>query len=365
MSFERPSLNQIFERIKSDVKTGLSITTILSRSFVGVFAKAFAGTSHVLHGHVEFIFKQLFPDTAEKQYLDRHSSIYNVTRSQAVYTHVQAIFTGTNGRTIPAGTELQSDTGNKYIVELDVIISSETALVSAIAIESGAKTNLSNSDPLKLVSAISGVNSEGSIFSTLITGYGQELDDSLRARLMDRIQRPPSGGNANDYIQKLLEDASISRAWVFPNINGPGTVAVKFVQDSETSIIPLQAKIDEIQSIVDIWAPVTADVTVSGPAILALDMVIKISPNSIEIQTAIEEELKDLIIRAGQVSGAYATPTTTYDGKILLSKINEAISIALGEEDHEVVSILGVAPANVVPAVNELIIPGTIVWQSI
>ena len=49
----------------------------------------------------------------------------------------------------------------------------------------------------------------------------------------------------------------------------------------------------------------------------------------------------------------------------MLSKINQAISIAVGLEDHEIQLINGSAPANVVPASGELVTRGAVTWQTL
>jgi len=68
MAFTRPTLTQIIERIKSDYKSGLGLQTILRRSFLDIFAKAFGGASHTLHGHISFgIFEKFFPDTGDEE----------------------------------------------------------------------------------------------------------------------------------------------------------------------------------------------------------------------------------------------------------------------------------------------------------
>jgi uncharacterized phage protein gp47/JayE len=65
--------------------------------------------------------------------------------------------------------------------------------------------------------------------------------------------------------------------------------------------------------------------------------------------------------REAQVAGAYAGVGSTYSGKVLLSKINEAISIASGENDHELLS----PTVNVEPPVGGIAVLGAISWQTL
>ena len=93
-------------------------------------------------------------------------------------------------------------------------------------------------------------------------------------------------------------------------------------------------------------------------------MVIKIKPNTQAVRDAVTTSLNDLIFRDAAPAGAYKTPSETFDGIVLLSRINESISIATGEEDHVITSINGSAPENVVPSSDgELAEIGVITWQ--
>ena len=58
MAFNRPTLSQIVERIKGDIKSGLGLTAILRRSFEDVSAKALGGASHTLHGNIQYGIEQ-------------------------------------------------------------------------------------------------------------------------------------------------------------------------------------------------------------------------------------------------------------------------------------------------------------------
>lgn len=53
-----------------------------------------------------------------------------------------------------------------------------------------------------------------------------ESDADLLARLLDRIRRPPAGGNKYDYIKWALEVDNVTTAHVEPLAQGPGTVDI-------------------------------------------------------------------------------------------------------------------------------------------
>lgn len=365
MAFSRPTLQELITRIEGDIKTGLGLVTILRRSFLGVLARVLAGIAHSLFGYLKFIEKQAFPDTATEEYLDRWAGIWGVTRKVATYSQFKAAVTGTNGTTIPSGTIFRRVDGFEFSVDATVTISGNPLLdvIELTAVLAGQAGEVAVNDVVTILSPIAGLNSNATVSEIVIEPEDTENDDSLRARLVDRIQNPPSGGAANDYIQWALAVPGITRAWIAPQALGPGTVTVYVVSDDEDPITPAPAKITEVEDYIEPRRPVTANVTVVAPSLLTIPMTIKIKPNTAAVQAAIESELKDLIYRESSVEGTYKNPTELNDGKILLSRINEAISIAVGEEDHEIVDIDGNPPADIVPGANELIVLGAITWQ--
>jgi uncharacterized phage protein gp47/JayE len=148
---------------------------------------------------------------------------------------------------------------------------------------------------------------------------------------------------------------------VFPLYYGVGTVGVAFVEDNDDDIIPVAAKVTEVQNEVDKRKPVHADVTVFAPIPHVVDLTIQLKPNTPSVQAAVQAELADLFKREAEVAGAYETVNTTYTGKISLSKINEAISIADGEEDH----VVETPTEDVVPFSGHIAVLGEITWQDL
>jgi len=205
------------------------------------------------------------------------------------------------------------------------------------------------------------VSSEAEVTQILKEGEDTESDESLRSRLIDRIQQPPSGGNANDYLQTALSVAGVTRAWVFPLNRGPGTVDVSFVEDNEDPIIPSTAKVQEVQDAIDAFKPVTADSDVFAPTAVEINPTIKLSPNTAVVQAAAEAELELLLQTDAQVGGALKDASSTYSGTILFSRLNEAVSRAAGEEDHEFVS----PTANFTVNNGEIAVLGTVTWQNL
>lgn len=350
MPFARPTVADLIARIASDMESRLPGSAAqLRRSVLHVLSRAEAGAVHGLYGRLDYLADQIMPDTAAAEELARWASIWGVSRAAATKASGPVEFTGSDGVTIPAGSELQTADGLSYITDADATVQAGTVQVDVTAILPGSAGNHSAGVTLSLISPIAGVESQAAVVSPGLTGGADTEDDnSLRARLLLRIQRPPHGGSDDDYERWALEVAGISRAFVFPLHLGEGTVGVAVLADDLDPPIPGPAKVQETQEYIDELRPVTAAVTVYAPTAVALDLTIALTPNTAAVRDAVTAQLRDLLRREG-IPG----------GTILLSHIREAISLAAGETDHSLVSPV----ADITHTTGEIAVLGAITWQ--
>lgn len=351
MSFSRPSLADIIQRVRNDVFSRLAADDVLRRADAEVYARVMSGVAHGLYGFIEWLSDQVIYDTAEKEYLERWCSIWGITRKAAAAATGQATFTVQAGAVIPAGTLLQALDGVQYETTADATVAAPTATAPIAAVVPAATGNRASGQSLALVSPVIGVQSTATA-GALSGGADQEVDDALRARFLARIQQPPHGGASFDYVTWALEVAGVTRAWCYPQELGPGTVTVRFVRDNDgsgTAIIPDADEVAAVLAYIDARRPVTAQVTVVAPVSVPLDVQIQgLTPNNATVKAAVEAELKDLLLRE-------AVP----GGTILLSHIRAAISAAAGETDYVLLS----PTANVANTTGNMSTMGSITWS--
>lgn len=338
MPFERPTLTELKTRIQADVETRVTGGTILlRRAVLKVLATVFAGIAHIMYGYLDYKSKQLFATTADTEGLANIGDEYGLNRESATYATGSGTATGTNGAIIPAGSELESTDGNLYTVDTAATISGGTATIDFTASTANADSNDDAGITLTFVSPISGIDTEVTVDSDGITGGAdEEEDDGYRERILLRKRQPPHGGAVFDYEKWALEVDGVTRAWAFGEYQGVGTVGVAFVRDDDDgSIIPDATERDEVEDYIiehtdpasgeTVGIPVTAEpgLFIIELTPLSINITVAIYPNTTAVQNAIETELEDLILRDGG-------PGET----IYLSRINEAISLAEGEERH-------------------------------
>lgn len=347
MSYTRPTLSDIVQRIRGDVVSALPTDVALRRADAEVYARALAAAAHGLYGFIDWLSAQLVYDTAEAEFLERWASIWGITRKAAAVATGTVSFTVQAGAVIPSGTQLQALDGTRYQTTADAVVTAPSASAPIASIDAAEAGNRVAGEVLTLVSPIVGVGATATA-SALVGGADIESDDDLRGRLLSRIQAPPHGGAQSDYVAWALEVAGVTRAWCYPGELGLGTVTVRFVRDDDASLIPDAGEVAAVQAYIDARRPVTAQVTVVAPVAVPLNFQIQgLTPLSSSVQAAVQAELSDLISREAQPGGT-----------LLLSHIRAAISAATGETDH----VLVAPAANVVNTAGNITTMGSITW---
>lgn len=351
MPFVRPTLPELIERVTTDISgrvTGIE-SAVLRRSLLGILARAEAGAVHMLYGFLDWAARQAIIDTAEHEYLERWAAIWKVFRKTADFASGAARLTGSSGAIVPAGTILQRQDGVQYRVLAESTFIGSTLEVTIEAVEAGIDGDLPVNRPLFLLSPIAGVQSTAVVSRLIDGGLDAEKDEQLLSRLLKRIRQPPHGGAAGDYELWALAVPGVTRAWVYPLQLGLGTVTILFVCDDEPHSVPTTEKVAEVQAYIDAHRPVTAEAFVAAPIADALDLVIKLSPNTLAVQTAVRAELADLILRDARPGAP-----------ILISRLREAVSLAAGESNNAITS----PTADVVHALGHMAILGNLTFSS-
>ena len=349
MPFNRPTLSTLVERARDDLDARLpGADSRLRRSALDVLARVHAGAVDGLHGFQQWISRQILPDTSEGEVLARQAAIWGLQRKAAMSASGSIRVTGANGAELPAGTALLRGDGVEYLTTAAAVLAGGAAIAGVRAVEAGRGGNAEPGTRLTFVSPVPGVNAVAQVAAGAIGGGDdQESDDALRARLLDRIRRPPHGGSRSDYERWALEVAGVTRAWVTPGVFGPGTVGLQFVADGRANIIPTADEVAVVQAYLDPLRPVTAELFVTAPIAFPVALLIRAIPSTAAVKAAIAAEVEDLLARE-------AVP----GGTILISHLREAISLAAGEHDHELVQPAG----NVQVGPGYLVVPGPIHW---
>lgn len=348
MAFPRPTLQQLYDRIKNDITSRLTGNAPLLRySLLNILAWVWAGAFHLMYGAVLWVAKQIIPGPEnDTESIRRHLYMWlNRDKIAPVPATGTATFTGTNGTVIPSGTRIISDAGIEYITQVLGTISGGTATIAITCALPGLAGNLPSGAILSLTTTISGVNTAVTIPSEIANGADEETDEAALKRIFFRIQHPPAGGSRDDYIAWALEaSANVKNAWCFANYSGLGTVQVVFIRTGSDPVAP-GGLITTVQNYITVGppmrAPVTAapNVTVSTVNPRVYTFTIAVSPNDSAITAQITAALTTLFENEASPKGNDPETVGYRLGTILLSHIQEAISSVAGLEDFNITAI--------------------------
>ncbi|MEQ1966263.1 baseplate J/gp47 family protein [Xenorhabdus nematophila] len=332
-----PEFQQIRDDLLRDIKNQLPDADIGADSDYFIRASSVASVAEGIYQHQGWIVRQIFPDTADSDYLELHARTRNLTRKPATTATGSASLTGSPGAVLPAGAEMRGETVSVKTTSAVTIDPHGQAIVAIIANQSGTAGNRSSSTESELVSAPMGINSRA-VVQTLTGGTDAETDASLLARLLDIIRRPPAGGNKYDYRRWALEVPGVTNAFVYPLRRGLGTVDIAV---TSADGLPSADTINAVQAHIDDVRPVTAKSSlVLAPALRTVDFVVEVILEGITLE-AVNREISQVITDAvGRL--APGEP-------LIRSQIEMRISLIPGIRDRRII-----APAdNVIAQVDK------------
>ncbi|MGL5344859.1 MAG: baseplate J/gp47 family protein [Plesiomonas sp.] len=330
MAFVFEDMATIRDRLLRDIRNLLpgENIDISSDSDYYVRASAVASVAEGLYQHQAWIIRQIFPDTADSDYLRLHAGLRKIRPKEATYAEGSAGVTGTPGVTLPAGSVIRNAKRTCRTLEATVMLDGITPvkIQSSVA---GIVGNASDIEIAELVSAPMGINGRVQIL-TLSGGTDEESDASILARLLDVIRRPPAGGNRHDYRRWALEVPGVTGAYVYPLRRGLGTVDIAI---TSAAALPSESIIKATQAHIDDSRPVTARgslVLAPTQKIVDFDIVVSLEGITLDSATAsITEAIQDAVsrINPGQ--------------PLILSHIEMLISLIPGIADRDVVMPTG------------------------
>ncbi len=326
MAFKIPIFEQIRDDILRDLQSLNPQADTAPDSDYFVRASSIASCASGLYAHQSWIARQIFPDTADSDFLELHAGLHYIFRKPATPSAAVVTFTGAADTVIPTGTEVKpqnSDTTFKTITAATIGAGGAVDVVAS-ASQSGSHTNIPT-QPGQLLTAIADVQSAVT-FAAAVGGSEEETDASLLSRLLSKLRLPPAGGNANDYKQWALSVPGVAQAYVFPLRRGLGTVDVVITGQEG---LPSDEVIAATQAFIDQVRPVTAkDVSVYAPAPEVVDISVKVATN---------ENLNIVSQRINEALHAYFADLAPNQG-VIKSQIEGVITDTRGVNDRQLIN---------------------------
>jgi uncharacterized phage protein gp47/JayE len=313
MPWTTPTLKEVRQQVRDAIAGSLpGADASVPNSVLRVISDAQGGLCHETLQYQDWLALQQLPDTAEREWLDRHGDIWLVNadgttgRKHATLASGTASFQGiVDGAIIPANTALVSGASvpgdlNSFVAfeTIDDITTSASAPVigNIRAVDPGTIGNLPDGSSLTLY--VPGVSSVVSIIH-VTGGTDPETDDQLRSRILHRIQNPAMGGSQADYVTWALACAGVTRAWAAPE-QGVGTITVRCLMDdlrASDDGWPTPADVQAVADYIDKMRPVTVkDCYVVAPIKEFIDITIaNLEPDTAEVQAEVESAVRAML----------------------------------------------------------------------
>jgi uncharacterized phage protein gp47/JayE len=320
------------------VLSQLGAKAMIPNSVLRIMSDSMAGLAHLTMLYLDWLAKQLLPDTAETEWLDRHGHIWLVNsdgstgRKAATYAQGDVRFEGSIGFVVPVGTILMGGSGVEYQTTVEAMIGSGGfGMGHAVALTAGKAGNLPDGTVVspRDSQVLFGVD-VATCYGDMTGGVEQETDDQLRERILFRIQNPPMGGSQADYVRWATAVPGVTRAWASAEL-GPGTMTVRFLMDDlypPPPGMPTDNDIIAVYDYVNSKRPVTVkDCFVLAPIPFYYDIEIRsLTKDDASVRARIEQSIRDMEFKRSK-------PGQTW----YRSWVDEAISQAVGEETHELI----------------------------
>lgn len=281
-----------------------------------------------LYSTSQNILNDFFPQTASEEALKRHlQSRGLVPQIQPQTSKGQITITGTDGTTIPLGTQVsRTSDGELYSCIQAGIIGASSVTLFFESVNKGNTLNIdATAQPFSLVTSISGALVPCVSASKFLDGRDLETPEEMLARIETHDRDDDTGGNAVAY-ERFAKEASneVISATVLRLVRGIDTVDVIITSGTSdisaaveagqiVTRLPSVALIDTVQAYIEIQNPVTDDVLVKAPTEQNFDVTVRytlLDDNLINRSYAEDQMLKTIKTFIYQAkSGSQISPT--------------------------------------------------------
>lgn len=276
MAFSAPALEGILAGILRDIRNLQPEADIGTDSDNYARSAAVAAAIEGLYQKLAWLYRQIFPDTADEEELVHAAAIRGVLRKSPVAATGTVALKGAAGVELFQGASLTHVvTGEKFTAISGAILGTDgTTSVLVQAATVGAALNKLGG-PLVLTSPPLGMDSAASFVGETAGGEDQEKIESLLARLLDIIQSPPAGGTVYDFKRWAKGVDGVADAVVLPGRRGAGTVDVIITASTgnpsaEVIANCLDYVLSQCSVIADVWVYAPTIRTVDSTALVEL-----------------------------------------------------------------------------------------------
>lgn len=299
-----PTVSEIRARIITDIEGKIDQTTpALPKAFNRVLAGAIAGVVILLYNSILWVYRQIFPETADYAALVLLGRLVGLSPTPAVKAVITANVYGTTGESVAVGTTFRTATNYLYQVTTGGTISGGQCLCTLAAVTAGDASNVADGETLSILSPDTVLTGTAIVVSTTTTGADAETEAHFRSRVVVRYKRRHTGGSVADYYLWAMEAPHVS--WASPVAGDEPLYVWIYVEvDDQVDGIPTSGELTTVESYVT-TDPITGiqdrkpicDVVTALPITRkAFNVTVDIKDGTAEIKSAITSALTDYFL---------------------------------------------------------------------
>ncbi|WP_095157194.1 baseplate J/gp47 family protein [Pseudomonas sp. Irchel 3E13] len=350
MAFAAPGLDAILRNILRDIRNLQAEADIGPDSDNYVRSAAVASAIEGLYQKLAWLYRQIFPDTADEEELVHAAALRGVVRKDPVAAAGTAILKGAPGVGLLLGASLRHvATGAVFTAKANTKLGVDGTASVVVEAETVGLSMNDLTGALTVTSPPLGMDANAAFEGETAGGEDQETVESLLARFLDILQSPPAGGAEYDFRRWALEVEGVTGALVIPRRRGGGTIDV-VITASEG--IPSEAVIAACLSHIQGQCSVIADVWVYAPTIRTVSA-------AANVELADGYTLADVQAAAQRAYDALLKALKPREG-LKRSQIEGLISNLAGVVDRSVTAPAGNIAASDDPALIGWIRPGAL-----
>ncbi|MDN4085978.1 baseplate J/gp47 family protein [Paenibacillus polymyxa] len=240
----------------------------------------------------------IFPNAENEEYLDSAVAWSGITRKEATKAHWRGKFYDSQG------VLMDVPIGSRYSIEdLNYVVLSKLG-VGQFVVECETAGLIGNqfSGSLLPIDFINGL-ARAELVDLLVSGEDTENGAALFDRYQDKVTKPITSANKNQYVVWAREVSGVGDAKTFPLWNGPGTVKVVVLDNNKRA--PSAAVVQATQKYIDPTqdghgegaAPIGPVVTVVGAGEVPINVSVRVQLARDATPEDVKEQLEPSIAK--------------------------------------------------------------------
>jgi uncharacterized phage protein gp47/JayE len=276
MAYTSPSLETILGNILREIRNLQAEADIGTDSDNYVRSAAVSAAIEGLYQKIGWVYRQIFPDTADEEEIVHAAALRGVMRKGEVAATGTVSLKGAAGVQLSIGaTMTHVVTGESFVAESDATLDADgktTVVVKAQTL--GTRLNKLAGD-LIITSPPLGMDSTATLVGETAGGLDQESIESVLARLLEIMQKPPAGGAVYDYVRWAKEVEGVTDVLPLPKRRGAGTVDLVITSGAGLPSVEvvdncLEHVLSRCSVIADVWVYVPTIRVVNSTAVVEL-----------------------------------------------------------------------------------------------